>query len=136
MDLYEKILKDYKETFKTTLEIGIYFGGSIQLWNDYFTNATVIGVDICTKETYLSYPQHSTKILNNNKVSLLFETNAYNHNFIAFLKFSLLILKGKQDHSAAVGRDLGFYGLASHTNQLCIFAAVCAEWVTPGCAAC
>ena len=93
LPLYEKILKDYKETFKTTLEIGIYFGGSIQLWNDYFTNATVIGVDICTKETYLSYPQHSTKILNNNKVSLLFETNAYNHNFIAFLKFYLLILK-------------------------------------------
>lgn len=46
LDLYQNLLITKKETAKNVLEIGIYHGGSIKLWSDCFTNATVYGLDI------------------------------------------------------------------------------------------
>jgi hypothetical protein len=46
LDLYQKLLFNKKETAKNILEIGIWQGGSIKLWSDFFTNATVYGLDI------------------------------------------------------------------------------------------
>jgi cephalosporin hydroxylase len=46
LDLYQNLLITKKETAKNVLEIGIYHGGSIKLWSDFFTNATVYGLDI------------------------------------------------------------------------------------------
>ena len=46
LDLYQNLLIAKKETAKNVLEIGIYDGGSIKLWSDFFTNATVYGLDI------------------------------------------------------------------------------------------
>lgn len=46
LPLYQKILVNKKETAKNVLEIGIFYGGSIKLWSDFFTNATVYGLDI------------------------------------------------------------------------------------------
>jgi len=39
-------LSSKKEIAKNVLEIGILDGGSIKLWHDYFTNATIYGLDI------------------------------------------------------------------------------------------
>ena len=40
LPLYQKLLESKKETAKNVLEIGIYYtGGSIKLWNDFFTTA-------------------------------------------------------------------------------------------------
>lgn len=44
--VYDKYFLDIKETAKTILEVGIKSGASLLLWNDYFTNARVIGLDI------------------------------------------------------------------------------------------
>jgi len=44
--VYDKYFLDIKETAKTILEVGIKGGSSLILWNDYFTNAKVIGIDI------------------------------------------------------------------------------------------
>jgi cephalosporin hydroxylase len=44
--VYDKYFLDIKETAKTILEVGIKDGASLLLWNDYFTNAKVIGIDI------------------------------------------------------------------------------------------
>ena len=46
LDLYENLFADKKESAKHILEIGIANGGSIKLWKDYFTNATIHGIDI------------------------------------------------------------------------------------------
>lgn len=46
LDLYEKILVDRQFDTKNVLEIGIYRGGSIKMWNDYFVNANIYGLDI------------------------------------------------------------------------------------------
>lgn len=75
LPLYETLLKGKKDTAKKILEIGIYRGGSIKLWNDYFTNATVYGIDI--------YDTHITEetIKNNDKIKLLIN-NGYNDTFV------------------------------------------------------
>ena len=41
LPLYQKLLNKKKYTSKNILEIGIFNGGSIKLWNDYFINATI-----------------------------------------------------------------------------------------------
>lgn len=46
LPLYQKLLISKKETAKNVLEVGIYKGGSIKLWSDFFTNAKVYGLDI------------------------------------------------------------------------------------------
>ena len=46
LPLYQKLLGKKKLTSKNILEIGIFNGGSIKLWNDYFTNATIYGLDV------------------------------------------------------------------------------------------
>ena len=45
-EVYGKYLAKRKETAKNVLEIGIYSGGSVLLWRDYFPNATIYGMDI------------------------------------------------------------------------------------------
>ena len=45
LDLYQILLQHKKETAKNVLEVGICYGGSIKMWADYFTNATVHGLD-------------------------------------------------------------------------------------------
>jgi len=45
IDEYEHLLKEYRDG-STVLEIGIARGHSMEMWCDYFTNSTIIGVDI------------------------------------------------------------------------------------------
>ena len=38
LPLYEQLLNSKKENAKNILEIGVYNGGNIKLWSDYFTH--------------------------------------------------------------------------------------------------
>jgi hypothetical protein len=80
LDLYEKLLFKKKETAKNVLEVGIgdfgpKNGGSIKLWRDYFTNATVYGLDILPVDRVMD------ELLNDEKIVLHVNTDAYNHDF-------------------------------------------------------
>jgi len=44
-DVYEEYLAPYRNKKINLLEIGVSFSGSIRLWNDYFKNAQIYGVD-------------------------------------------------------------------------------------------
>lgn len=44
--VYSHVFDRMRESCKSLLEIGVYNGGSILLWKDYFPNATIYGVDI------------------------------------------------------------------------------------------
>jgi hypothetical protein len=46
VELYDDILKDKKHTATDVCEIGVYHGGSIKLWKDYFPRANVYALDI------------------------------------------------------------------------------------------
>ena len=75
LPLYQKLLLSKKETAKNVLEVGIYHGGSIKLWSDYFTNANVYGLDIMdSKDVWEG-------ITNKKNIILYTSTDAYNNEF-------------------------------------------------------
>ena len=48
-DVYEELLKPYRESAKVILEIGAYDGGSLYMWKEYFKQAQVIGIEIAKR---------------------------------------------------------------------------------------
>jgi len=81
IDLYETLLSSKKESATSVLEVGIgdfgpKNGGSIKLWRDYFTNATIYGIDILPADRVLD------ELLTDPRVVLYTSTNAYNEDFV------------------------------------------------------
>lgn len=75
LPLYQELLISKKETAKNILEVGVYLGGSIKLWSDFFTNATVYGLDILHKDNIWD------GIINNEKIILYTSIDAYDNDF-------------------------------------------------------
>jgi len=80
LELYEKILHNKKHTALNVLEVGIgdfteKNGGSIKLWRDYFTKATIIGLDV------LPITRIMDELINDPRVVLFVDTDAYNETF-------------------------------------------------------
>jgi hypothetical protein len=75
LPLYQKLLIGKKETALNVLEIGICNGGSIKLWNDFFSNATIYGLDI------MNIDNVSSSIKDNEKIILHTSIDAYNNSF-------------------------------------------------------
>jgi hypothetical protein len=75
LSLYQQLLINKKETAKNVLEVGIYNGGSIKLWNDFFTNANVYGLDIMNINNVWE------RIKNKEKIILHTSCDAYNNDF-------------------------------------------------------
>ena len=44
--IYDALFTPFRQEIFDLLEIGIYHGGSIRMWRDYFPNATIHGIDI------------------------------------------------------------------------------------------
>jgi len=74
LDLYQNLLIHKKETAKNVLEVGISYGGSIKLWNDFFVNATIYGLDIMNRNDVWEG-------IKNEKIILHTSTDAYNDDF-------------------------------------------------------
>ena len=75
LPLYQKLLISKKENAKNVLEVGIYNGGSIKLWSDFFTNANVYGLDIMHIDNVWE------EIKNNEKIILHTSSDAYDNDF-------------------------------------------------------
>jgi cephalosporin hydroxylase len=43
---YERLFRPFRDLPITVLEIGVFDGGSLHLWEDYFSRATIVGIDI------------------------------------------------------------------------------------------
>ena len=76
LPLYDTLLSSKKLTAKNVLEVGIFLGGSIKLWSDYFPNAIVNGVDIMKMSDVWD------EIKNNDRIALFTCTDAYDYSFI------------------------------------------------------
>jgi len=74
LDLYHELLINRKGSAINVLEIGILKGGSIKLWSDFFSNATVYGLDICDSS------QVWDEIKNKDRIKLLTSYDAYNND--------------------------------------------------------
>ena len=75
LPLYQKLLISKKETAKNVLEVGIFNGGSIKLWSDFFTNSYVYSLDI------INIVDVWDGIKNKEKIYLYTSTDAYNEDF-------------------------------------------------------
>lgn len=43
--IYEELFAPYRESATSICEIGIFKGGSLQAWEEYFPNAVIVGID-------------------------------------------------------------------------------------------
>jgi hypothetical protein len=82
--VYEDLLNDIQDTCLNVLEIGIDQGGSIKLWKEYFSNATIYGIDIIDLQE-----------IDDERIKL-FKNDAYDINFVDSLpnNFDLIIDDG------------------------------------------
>lgn len=78
LQLYEVLLQRKKHTAKNVLEIGVANGGSIKLWHDYFSNATIYGIDIVDDMNFIL----EKTITNNDKIKLFMSTDGYVDDFV------------------------------------------------------
>jgi len=73
--VYEKIFSPIKDSTKSILEIGFDSGISLQVYSEYFQNATIYGIDICDN----CMPE----IKKNDHISIIFgdakSSNVINH---------------------------------------------------------
>ena len=74
LPLYQQLLIRKKDSAKNVLEVGIWNGGSIKLWSDFFTNATVFALDIRHSDTVWD------SIKNKENIVLYTSTDAYDVN--------------------------------------------------------
>lgn len=80
-DVYENYLKTYRNKKINLLEIGVSWGGSIRLWNDYFKYAKIYGVDnfSCGDE----YRNKSIDLIDGEKKRVtIIEGNAYSPDVV------------------------------------------------------
>lgn len=68
---YDKLLSSRRDSCQNILEIGIQGGGSLYLWQEYFKNATIIGIDI--EDAVLP----ASKAAFGPRVMTIFNTDAY-----------------------------------------------------------
>jgi SAM-dependent methyltransferase len=63
--LYENLFKDIRHSATKILEIGIFAGGSILLWKEYFHNAQIYGLDISYYKKEFEFDNRVTQIIGN-----------------------------------------------------------------------
>jgi Methyltransferase domain len=84
---YDAAFEPRRESTKRLLEIGVWKGGSLKLWADYFQNATIYGLDSKFVTPDLGYHPRVRQHL----------VDAYNHDFIETIpdgKFDIIIDDG------------------------------------------
>ena len=99
LHLYEKLFGSKKETAQNVLEIGVYnngdlHGGSIQLWEKYFTNATIHGLDNMHINEIWDGIQHKDNIILYTSIDAYDETFCKTQFLDKNIKFDVIIDDG------------------------------------------
>lgn len=86
-EIYGDLLRYYKNRKNNILEIGIRQGGSLKMWEEYFKNSTIYGIDLTLKEIKV-----------NTEKLRIFQGNAYDksviNNYFDNIKFDVIIDDG------------------------------------------
>ena len=94
LPLYQDLLIKKKDTATNVLEVGIYNGGSIKLWSDFFTNATVYGLDIMHINNVWDEIKNKSNIVLYTLVDA-YDINFFNNNFLnKNIKFDFMLDDG------------------------------------------
>jgi cephalosporin hydroxylase len=94
LKIYESLFERFRNNNINIIEVGTSNGGSIALWNNYFKNANIYGVDIIHNKLMID------EIKNKANITLFNSTDAYDINFVTEnfinknIKFDILIDDG------------------------------------------
>jgi cephalosporin hydroxylase len=92
---YDKEFAKYQDKDIRLLEIGIFRGGSLILWREYFSQAKIVGVDVIDFG--------SINNTNNLKDVMVYIQNALTENFSKFLgKFDIIIDDGEHTFESQI----------------------------------
>lgn len=105
---YETLFYTMKNESINFLEIGIYHGGSLKLWRDYFTKANIIGIDIVYTET-------ARNTLANTNVSVFLSDSTDSNsdvltNKIKDMEFDIIIDDGCHSFDSQYKTLLNYWG--------------------------
>jgi len=100
--LYDSLFRVHKDNKINVLEIGVYEGGSLKTWKEYFKLANIIGIDI-DPETIFSDDRIQTFVSDQNSQDYLRQT-AHNIN----RNFDVVIDDGWHQPEAAVNTLVTF----------------------------
>lgn len=80
LETYENLFSNIRDTPLNILQIGVLHGGAVKLWDKYFSNATIYGVDTQPLDVYRSplFKQNNVKVYSGNPYDLSF----VNTNFV------------------------------------------------------
>lgn len=89
-NFYESNFAEYRDRKNSILEIGIDTGGSIALWHEYFSNSTILGVDIKKDRLKVEYDEDKF-----DRAVYAYVKDAYDPTFIKSLgTFDIIIDDG------------------------------------------
>ena len=83
MPVYEERLETYRDSAERVLEVGVQGGGSIVMWQKYFTNANIVGVEWCGSEVLR---EKSRQLLDDSKSCIHWNTDGYNPQTVEMLR--------------------------------------------------
>jgi len=109
LPVYEELFSPFRTTCKNILEVGVFDGGSIKLWEDYFPTANIYGLDLDLRRNKFTPRTHRVHIL---------QADAYLPSIIG--KFE------PESFDAVI--DDGWHTL----DSMCLFAALYINTVRPG----
>lgn len=55
-DVYETYFSKYRDQSPTFVEVGVQYGGSMEMWREYFNNANIYGIDHSPEINQLNIP--------------------------------------------------------------------------------
>jgi hypothetical protein len=109
LPVYEQLFSPFRDTCKNLLEVGVFDGGSIKLWEDYFPKANIYGLDLDLRRNKFTPRTHRVHIL---------QADAYSPSVVG--KFE------PESFDAVI--DDGWHTL----DSMCLFAALYINFVRPG----
>jgi hypothetical protein len=83
IDEYDKLLGDSRDNI-TILEIGVRYGHSIRMWNEYFTNSNIVGIEINIDS--INVIKNDAPFNENTNTLHIIHGNATNENILEELK--------------------------------------------------
>ena len=83
MPVYEERLGPYRNSAERVLEVGVQGGGSIVMWQKYFTNANIVGVEWSGSDAMTA---RSRQLLDANRSHVHWNTDGYKPETVDMLK--------------------------------------------------
>jgi cephalosporin hydroxylase len=130
LETYESLFHSKQNTSGNILEIGVHFGGSIQLWNNYFKNAKIYGLDIADNISVNEIKDNENIILNVNvdAYNKIFVNNAFTNKNI---KFDIMIDDGPHTLKSMILFIQLYLPLLSDDGILVIEDIPTLDWIQP-----